>query len=126
MFYISYFFYIINIYSVSLLVLLKIGGEFMEKISYNKLGKFLLVFSIICSLIVTFLSFSGGNFIESLNNSSLSSSILRSITFTLVIFSGLNLKKKLPEYYKYQIISGAILLVTSLAIDIIPRIIYLT
>ncbi|SCK03201.1 Uncharacterised protein [uncultured Clostridium sp.] len=98
----------------------------MDKKSYNKLGKFLLAFSIICSLLIVFLSFTVGDFIESLKNSSLISSILRSITFSLVIFSGFTLKKKLPEYYKYQVISGTILLVTSLAIDIIPRIIFLT
>lgn len=98
----------------------------MEKKSYTNLGKLLLTFSIICSLLIVFLSFGSRNFIEDLNNTSISSSILRSITFTFAIFSGFTLKNKLPKYYKYQVISGVILLVTSLATDIIPRIIYLT
>lgn len=98
----------------------------MEQKSYNKLGKFILSFSIICSLLIIFLSFRGGNFIENLNNNSFSSSLLSMLAFILITIDGFASKKKYPEYYKYQIAGGIILLSTSLIFDIIPRIIYLT
>lgn len=98
----------------------------MEQKSYKKLGKFLLCFSIIGSLIIVFLSFKSGNFIENLNNNSFSFSLLTVLTFIFIIIGGFSLKNKFPEYYKYQIISGIILLSTTLIFDIIPKIIYLT
>lgn len=97
----------------------------MEHKSYNKLGKFILSFSIIGSLFIVFLSFRSGNFIENLNNNSFSSLLLSMITFILITIGGFTLKKKYPEYYKYQIASGIILLSTSLIFEIIPRIILL-
>ena len=107
-------------------ILLIKRGEAMGQKSYKRLGKFILCFSSIGSLIILFLSFKGGNFIGNLSNNSFSSSLLRVITFILIIIGGFSLKKKCPEYYKYQIISGIILLLTVLIVEIIPRIIYLT
>lgn len=98
----------------------------MEQKSYKNLGKFLLAFSIISSAIVIFLSFRNGNFIVNLSNSSFFRTLLFSITCILLILSGIRMKNRRPEYYKYQIISGIILLSISLIFDIIPRIIYLT
>lgn len=98
----------------------------MEQKSYNKLGKFILCFSIISSIFIILLSFRGGNFIENLNNNNFLSSLLSMLTFILITIGGFTLKKKYPEYYKYQIVSGLILLLTILIFDIIPRIINLT
>ncbi|EGT5475387.1 hypothetical protein [Clostridioides difficile] len=94
----------------------------MKKKSYNKLGKFIVCF-IISSLFIVFLSFIGGNFMDNLRDNSFSSSLLSMINFILIIIGGFSLKKKYPEYCKYQIVSGIILLLTSLIFDIIPRII---
>ncbi len=98
----------------------------MKQKSYENLGKFLLAFSIISSVIVIFLSFRNGNFISNLRNSSFFRTVLFSITCIIIILGGIGTKNKHPEYYKYQIISGIILLSISLIFDIIPRIIYLT
>lgn len=98
----------------------------MEEKSYKNLGKFLLAFSIISSLIIVFLSLRDGNFIVNLNNGSFFRSVLFSITCILVILGRIAMKNKYPEYYKYQIVSGVILLSLSLIFDIIPRIIHLT
>jgi hypothetical protein len=97
----------------------------MEQKSYKNSGKFLLAFSTIGSLIIVFLSFKDGNFIANLNNGSFFRTLLFSITCILLILGGVGMKNKYPEYYKYQIVSGVILLSVSLIIDIIPRIIYL-
>lgn len=93
--------------------------------SYKNIGKFLLSFSIISSLIIIFLKFKDGNFIENLNNVSMSNSIMFTSTCILLIFSGFIMKNRYPHYYKYQISSAVILLATTLLFDIIPRIIYL-
>lgn len=96
----------------------------MKEKSYKTQGKILLFFSIICSIGIIFLSFSGNGFLINLTNSTFLNSIFACITFILCIFSGIQLKTKAPFYYKYQILSGVILLSTILIFDIIPRIIY--
>lgn len=98
----------------------------MKDKSYNILGRLLKIFSIITSMISIFLSFRGGRFTENLRNNSFSISLNFTIVCILFIISGFRIKKKYPKYYKYQIISGTILLITVLLLDIIPRIIYLT
>lgn len=98
----------------------------MKQKSYKNQGKFLLVFSIITSLIIFFISFSGENFLENLIKGSFSRTLLFIITCILLILGGISMKNRYPEYYKYQIISGIILLSTTLIFDIIPRAIYLT
>lgn len=98
----------------------------MKHKSYKNSGKFLLAFSIISSAIVIFLRFRNGNFIKDLSNGSFFRTLLFSITCILFILGGIGMKNRYPKYYKYQIISGSILLLTSLIFDIIPRIIYLT
>lgn len=110
------------------IVLVKVltWGKYMEQKSYKNLGKFILAFSIIASLVIVFLSFRGGGFIANLSNGSFSNTLMFSIVCILAILGGIGMKNKYPEYYKYQIISGIILLSTSLIFDIIPRIIYLT
>ena len=99
----------------------------MKNKSYNTLGKFMLCFSIIASLLVVFLSFRCGNgyFIENLNNSTFFSSLLSIISSILITIAGFAQKKRYPEYYKYQVASGIIFLSTCLIFDIIPKIIFL-
>lgn len=98
----------------------------MDGKSYKNLGRSLLVFSIIGSLITFLLSFSGESFVENLAKGSFSITLMFSIMCILLILGGISMKNRHPEYYKYQIISGIILLITSLIFDIIPRIIYFT
>lgn len=98
----------------------------MIKKSYKNLGRFLLIFSIIASLIVIYISFSNGSFIENLEKGNFFRTLIFSITCILIILGGISMKNKYPEYYKYQVISGVILLATTIIFDIIPRLIYLT
>lgn len=97
----------------------------MEKKSYESLGKTLLVFSILSSILYIFLCFRGGDFLKNLNNSSLKSTLPFVLTTIFLIIGGLRMKNKYPKYYKYQIFSGIILLSTSLIFDIIPKLILL-
>ena len=98
----------------------------MIKKSYKNLGRFLLIFSIIASLIVIYISFSNGSFIVNLGKGIFLRTLFFSITCILIILGGISMKNKHPEYYKYQVISGVILLATTIIFDIIPRLIYLT
>lgn len=93
----------------------------MERRSYKNLGRFILAFSIIVSIFTTFISFDNGR----LGNGSLSSAIAFSLTCIFLILSGVRMKTKYPEYYRYQVIGAIILLLMVLIIDIIPRVIYL-
>lgn len=97
----------------------------MEKKSYESSGKTLLVFSILSSILYIFLCFRGGDFLKNLNNSSLKSTLLFVLTTIFLIIGGIRMKNKYPKYYKYQIFSGIILLLTSLIFDIIPKLILL-
>lgn len=97
----------------------------MGQKSYNNLGKFLLSFSIIASLILVFLSFRGGNFVGNTMSGGFSSALLFCITCILLILGGISMKRKYPEYYKYQVVSGVLLLATTLIVNIISRIMYL-
>lgn len=97
----------------------------MGQKSYKNLGKFLLSFSIIASLILVFLSFRGGNFIGNITNISISRAVLFSVTCIMLILGGISMKRKYPEYYKYQVVSGVLLLATTWIFDFIPRIMYL-
>lgn len=93
----------------------------MEKRSYKNLGRSILAFSIMFSTFMVFISFRNGN----LGNENLFSTISFSLTCILLILSGVSMKTKYPEYYRYQIIGAIILLSTVLIVDIIPRVIYL-
>ncbi len=97
----------------------------MGQKSYKNLGKFLLSFSIIASLILVFLSFRGGNFVGNIISGDFSRVLLFSITCILLILGGISMKRKYPEYYKYQVVSGVLLLATTWIFDFIPRIMYL-
>lgn len=97
----------------------------MGKKSYESSGRALLVFSILSSILYIFLCFRGGNFLKNLNNSSLKSSLLFVLTNIFLIIGGIRMKNKYPKYYKYQILSGVLLLSTSLIFDIIPKLILL-
>lgn len=97
----------------------------MKNKSYESSGKSLLVFSILASISYIFLCFRGGSFVNNLNNSSLKSTLLFVLTTIFLIIGGLRMKNKYPKYYKYQIFSGVILLLTSLIFDIIPKLILL-
>ncbi|MDU2670858.1 MAG: hypothetical protein E7C49_02500 [Clostridium sp.] len=97
----------------------------MGQKSYKNLGKFLLSFSIIASLILVFVSFRGGNFIGNLTSGSISRAVPFSLTCILLILGGISMKRKYPEYYKYQVVSGVLLLATAWMFDFIPRIMYL-
>lgn len=97
-------------------------GESIWKEDHIKnLGRFILTFSIIVSIFTTFISFDNGR----LGNGSLSNTIIFSLTCIFLILSGVSMRTKYPEYYRYQIIGATILLSTVLIVDIIPRIIYL-
>lgn len=97
----------------------------MERRSYKNLGRFILAFSIIFSIFMAFISFRNGDFKENLSNGSLSSTLIFSLTCIVLILSGMSMKTKYPEYYRYQVIGATTLLLTVLIIDIIPRVIYL-
>lgn len=93
----------------------------MERRLYKNIGRLILAFSIIVSIFTTFISFDNGR----LGNGSLSSTIAFSLTCIFLILSGVRMKTKYPEYYRYQVIGATTLLLMVLIIDIIPRVIYL-
>ena len=96
----------------------------MRDRSYKGLGILLVVFSIISVGIIAFLTFGNGDLIENVRSSSVSSTVLFCLISILVILGGIKMKNKYPDYYKYQIISGGILLVGIIVLDIIPRIMH--
>ena len=97
----------------------------MERRSYKNLGRFILAFSIIASVFMVFISFRNGDFKENLSNGSLFSTLIFSLTCIVLILSGVSMKTKYPEYYRFQVIGAIILLLMVLIVDVIPRVIYL-
>lgn len=92
--------------------------------SYETTGKFLLCFSILVSLFLIIITFTNDSFIQNLPSKDFSISLWTFLGWILCIIGGFSLKNKYPKYYKYQVLSGVILLATLFICDIIPRLIY--
>lgn len=87
----------------------------------NKIGILLFICSSLIAAAGVYFSFSGEGFIANLNNVDPKSSYTMAIVCLFALFYGVKIKKIYPDYYKYQIISSVILLMTVLVTDIIPR-----
>lgn len=93
----------------------------MEQKTYASHGKCLFYFSIAVSLSVIYLKYFSGDFINNLSYSNLSSTLVFCFINIVLILGGFKLKEKYPQYYRYQIKSGSVLLITAVVFDLIPR-----
>ena len=101
-------------------------GDNMQQKTYAKHGKCLFYFSIVASLVVIYFTYFTGDFIENLSSSNFIATLVFCVANVLLIISGLKMREKYPEYYKYQVKSASVLLMTAIVFDIIPRIIFIS